>query len=94
MSAQDKLTLVEINRNICCSIIFWLKDLLNQTGSTQHQSATCQTLHIANTNLALSMSSSLSGFPRVTITPRFILAGSRAQFEMPTKATLFSRSMI
>jgi len=41
---------------------------------------------------ALRTSSSSSGFPLVTITPRFILAGSRAQLEIPTNATLLSRA--
>lgn len=48
-------------------------------------------------NLAYSADSfnSLSfGSPLVTITPRFILAGSRAQLEIPMKATRFSLAMI
>ena len=39
---------------------------------------------------ALCSSSFSSGLPLVIITPRFILAGSRAQLDMPMKATLSS----
>ena len=39
---------------------------------------------------ALFSSSSWAGGHRVTIIPRFILAGSRAQLEIPIKATLSS----
>ena len=35
----------------------------------------------------------MSGSPRVTIIPLFILAGSKAQLDNPTKATLSSRSI-
>ena len=66
----------------------------NFTIGIHHMKNTTVSLQTTNTNLALSVSSSSSGFPLVTITPRFILAGSKAQFEMPIKATLFSRSII
>ena len=39
------------------------------------------------TYLALFCSSDSSGMPRCTRIPRFILAGSRDQFEMPMKET-------
>ena len=38
-------------------------------------------------DLALCSSSSLSGMPLWTKIPRFIFAGSRAQLEIPMKAT-------
>ena len=39
------------------------------------------------THIALSISSPSLGTPRDNMIPRFILAGSRAQFEIPMKAT-------
>ena len=42
---------------------------------------------------ALCSSSFSSGLPLVIITPRFILAGSRAQLDIPIKATLSSLAM-
>ena len=46
------------------------------------------------TYLALSSSSATSGSVLVTMTPRFILAGSSAQLEIPINATLSSRFKI
>ena len=40
--------------------------------------------------MALSVRSAMFGLVRVTMMPLFILAGSRAQFDIPMNATLFS----
>lgn len=45
------------------------------------------------TYIALSLRSEILGSVRVTIIPLFILAGSRAQFDIPINATLFSLEM-
>ena len=50
--------------------------------------------HVVECNLKESSSSFLSGSPRVTITPQFILAGSKAQWEIPMKATRCCHSII
>lgn len=47
---------------------------------------------LANAYSAELTSSSMSGTPRCTRIPRFILAGSSAQLEIPMKATFFHSS--
>ena len=61
------------------------------------KSTTCTVSHLMtmhstrqlhyNSHLALSISSFSLGTPRCTSKPRFILAGSKAQFDMPMNAT-------
>ena len=65
--------------------ILWSAIWLIGVGKTQFGKT--QFKEQISTYIALSISSSMVGTPRLNMIPRFILAGSSAQFERPIKPT-------